>query len=66
MVMGDNSCLRGHGFESQCRILGGHFYTLICCKNCIVSLKRPNINEKRPELAHFKKKIFLAIWIMEV
>ena len=22
------------------------FLTLICCKNCIVSLKRPKINEK--------------------
>ena len=36
--------LKGHGFESQCHILDGHFFTLICCKNCIVSLKRPKIN----------------------
>ena len=24
-----------------------HFFTLICCKNCIVCLKRPKINKKR-------------------
>ena len=25
VVMGDDSCSRGHGFESRCRILDGHF-----------------------------------------
>ena len=55
MVMGDNSCLRGRGFESQCRILGGHFFTLICCKNCIVSLKRPKIKEKETGFGPFLK-----------
>ena len=40
--MGDNSCLRGHGFKSQCRILDA----LICWKNCIVCLKRLKINVK--------------------
>ena len=24
--------LKGHGFESQHRILDGHFFTYICCK----------------------------------
>ena len=33
----------------------GHFFTLNCCKNCIVCLKRLKINEKRPGLAHLKK-----------
>ena len=33
------------------------FFTLICCKNCIVCLKRLNINEKRPVLAHLQKVI---------
>ena len=54
VVMGDDLCLIGCGFESRCRILDGHFFTLICCKNCIVSLKRPKINEKRPGLAHLQ------------
>ena len=35
VVMCDDSCLRGCGFESQHRILDGHFFILICCKNCI-------------------------------
>ena len=46
VVMGDDSCLRGCGFESQRHILDGHFFTIFCCKNCIVCLKRPKINEK--------------------
>ena len=31
-VMGVDSCSEGRGFESQRRILDGHFFTLICCK----------------------------------
>ena len=54
--MGDNSYLRGRGFESQRRLLDGHFFTLICCKNCIVCLKRPKINEKEAEVGPFVKK----------
>ena len=46
MVMGDDSCSKGRGFESRRRILDGHFFTFICCKNCNVCLKRPKINEK--------------------
>ena len=46
MVMGVDSRSKGRGFESQRRILDGHFFTLICCKNCIVCLKRPKINKK--------------------
>ena len=52
VVMGDDSCLRGCGFENRHRILNGHFFTLICCKNRIVCLKRLKINKKRPGLAH--------------
>ena len=40
MVMGGNSCSKGRGFKSQCHLLVGHFFTLICCKNCNVCLKR--------------------------
>ena len=48
MVMEGDSCSEGHGFESQHRILDGHFFTYICCKNCnYVFLKRPKINDKR-------------------
>ena len=32
VVMVDNSCSEGHGFESWHRILDGHFFTYICCK----------------------------------
>ena len=53
VVMGDDSCSRGHGFESRCHILDGHIFKLICCKHYIVCLKRPKINKKRPGLAHF-------------
>ena len=58
MVMGDDSCLKGHGFESQHHMLDGHFFTLICCKNCIVCLKGPKINEKEAGLAHLKKQSY--------
>ena len=35
---------------------GWTFFTLICCKNCIVCLKRPKIKtKKRPGLAQFLK-----------
>ena len=29
------------------------FFTLICCKNCIVCLKRPKINEKEAGIGPF-------------
>ena len=32
VVMGGDSRFEGCGFESQCHILDGHFFTLICCK----------------------------------
>ena len=34
VVMGDDSCSRGHGCESRCCILNGDFI-LICCKNVL-------------------------------
>ena len=43
VVMGDDSCSRGHGFKSQHCILDGHDIFHIG-KNCIVCLKRPKIN----------------------
>ena len=40
-------------FESRHRILDGHFFALICCKNSIVCLKRPKINEKEAGVGPF-------------
>ena len=37
--------------------MGMPFFTLICCKNCFVCLKRPKINEKEAGLAHLKKPL---------
>ena len=55
MVMGDDSCSKGHGLESQRRILDGlTFFTFICCKICIdVCLKRPKINKKEARVGPF-------------
>ena len=43
VVIRDDSCSRGRGFDSRDRILlmDMTFFTLICCKHCIVCLKRP-------------------------
>ena len=32
VIMGGDSRSEGRGFESQCRILDGHYFTLICSK----------------------------------
>ena len=57
MVIGGDSCYEGHGFESQHRILDGHFSHIV--KNCNVCLKRPKINEKEAGVGpfFFKKNI---------
>ena len=47
MVMGDDSCAKGRGFESRRRIRDGHFCTFICCKNCNVCLKKTENKRKR-------------------
>ena len=56
MVMGDDLSSKRRGFESQCHIPDGPFFILICCKNCIVCLKRPKINEKEAGFSPFLKK----------
>ena len=53
VVMGRDSRSKGHGFESRHRILDGHFFKYICCKNCYVCLKRPKINEKEAGVGPF-------------
>ena len=55
MVMADNSCSKDRGFESQRRILDGHFFTLICCKNCIVCLKKTVNKQKEAGVGPFLK-----------
>ena len=40
VVMGGDSCSKGRELESRQGILDGHFFTVICCKNCNVRLKR--------------------------
>ena len=77
MVMGDESCLRGHGFESRAPYTGWSIFTFISCKNCIVCLKILKINEKEAGVGPFKKKLTLAfkvhnhsqkfrIWLMRM
>ena len=61
MVMGRDSHYEGHGFDTWHRILDGHFFTYICCKNCIVCLKRPKINEKEAVVDPFLNNCLLNI-----
>ena len=57
MFMGRDSHSKGCGFESRYRILDGHFFIYICCKNCNdVCLKRSKINEKEAGVGPFFKK----------
>ena len=46
VIKGGDSLSEGYEFESWHWTLDGHFFKLICCKICIVGLKRPKINEK--------------------
>ena len=57
MVIGGDSYSKGRGFKSQCRILDGHFFTFICCKNCNVCLKRKNIQKEAEVGPYFKNKV---------
>ena len=47
MVMGDDSCSKGRGFEYQRLMLDGHFFIVIYCKNCSVCLKKTENKRKR-------------------
>ena len=53
VVMGGDSHSKGCGFESRHRILDGHFFTYICCKNCIVCLKKTKNKQKEAEVGPF-------------
>ena len=41
--------------RSWVRIPDGYFFALICCKSCIVCLKKTEINEKEAGDGPFKK-----------
>ena len=57
VVMGGDSCSKGHGLNPSAGYwMEMTFFTLICCKNCIVCLKRPKINEKEAGVGPFLKK----------
>ena len=57
MVMVSGS--KGRKFESWHRIVDGHFFAYVCCKNCNVCLKRQK-NEKGAGVGPFflKKRNF--------
>ena len=57
MVIGGDSHSEGGGFKTQCFILDGHFFTLICCKIVLMFVsKRPKINKKEAGDGPFFKK----------
>ena len=47
MVKGGVSKSEGHEFKSQRLIFDKHFFKLICCKICIVCLKKTENKQKR-------------------
>ena len=54
MVIGGDSRSKGCGFESRPGYwMDMTFFKLICCKHCIVCLKRPKINEKEAVVGPF-------------
>ena len=69
VVMRRDSQYKGSGFESRHRILDGHFFTYICCKNCNdVCLKRRKINEKEAGVGpyFFKKTLSKPAFELQV
>ena len=60
VVNGDVSSSNGRGFESRWCILDGHFFTMICCKNCINCLKKTENKRKRGEVGPFKRQLGLG------
>ena len=56
MVMGDNSCSRGRGFESRRNILDGHFSHLLVVKIVLFFLKKTKNKRKRGQGRPIKNK----------
>ena len=62
VLMGGDSCSKGCGFKLRHCILDGHFFTLICCKNCNdVCLKKTENKLKRGQGWPIKKLLLLYI-----
>ena len=60
---GKSLTFQGRGFESLHRILDGHFFTFICCKNCNVCLGEPKINEKEAGVGpFFTRYLNVQLW----
>ena len=58
MVMGGDSCSKGHQFESRHRILDGHFFTYIFYEKFVMCVKKTKINEKEAWIGPFVKQFF--------
>ena len=56
---GGDSCPRGCAFESQCCILDGSFFKVICCVKLCCGFKRPKINKKGAGNGPFLKNVIL-------
>ena len=56
VVIGGDSWSEGCGFESQHCTQDGHFFTYICCKNCLFVWKDEN-KQKEAGNGPFKKNI---------
>ena len=62
MVMGVDSRSKGRGFDPSAGYwMDMTFFTFICCKNCIVCLKRPKINKKEAGVGPIFKKLHFTV-----
>ena len=62
VVMGDNSCLKGCGFESQHHILDEHdIFCIDFCKKCIVCSKETENKQKEAGVGPFKKRCICTV-----
>ena len=60
--MGDDSCSKGHGFESRHQILDGHFFKLICCKKLYCLFEKTENKRKRVRSWPIFKKLHLGAY----
>ena len=66
VVMGGDSCSKGCEFELWHHVQDGHFFTFICCKICIICLKRLKINEKEAGVGPFFKNNLSRTYVADV
>ena len=53
---------RGYGVLGTVYWMEMHFFTMICCKNCIVCLKRSKINEKEARVGPIFLDYYVKFW----